>query len=404
MTVQTGASLWRHPGTRLGCRAALPAGINMRHGYFLTLICAIWLAVAACALQPTRSPAPAALPPAASPPGSREPATPPVMITRMDDYLSLSSRVGSFAGAALVARGGKVPLSQGYGLADRQRNIPNTPTTRFRLASITKQFTATAILMLQAQGKLQVQDLACDYLPDCPAAWNSITIHQLLTHTSGIPNYTGASGCDSDLPTPFPPGQALACFKNLPLRFPPGERWDYSNSGYIVLGEILERVSGQSYAAFLQQSIFQPLHMPDSGYARDAGGLAPGYANSASQIPAEWGYGGADGRLYSTVEDLYRWDRALYSAALLPQGELAQMFAPYADCSSAFKGMAYGYGWYTGEYLGRRLVMHEGSDTGARTIILRYPDEQAVIILLSNQRSSNVRAMAWQLSNMLFGE
>ena len=184
--------------------------------------------------------------------------------SKIDKVLNDLTEREAFTGAVLVARNGEVLLRQGYGLADRERNIPNTPQTKYRLGSITKQFTAMAILMLQAQDKLNVQDPICRYISECPITWQDITIHHLLTHTSGIPNLTDFHDYQATKATPSPPEQTIARFKDKPLGFPPGEQWSYSNSGYIVLGHIIEQASGLSYEAFLQQYIFEPLQMKDT--------------------------------------------------------------------------------------------------------------------------------------------
>jgi CubicO group peptidase (beta-lactamase class C family) len=185
--------------------------------------------------------------------------------SKIDKLLDSLTESDDFTGAVLVARNGEILLSKGYGPADQDKNLPNTPHTKFRLGSITKQFTAMAVLILQAQGKLNVQDPACLYISECPAAWKDITIHHLLTHTSGITNFTNFPDYQATKATPSSPEQTIARFKDKPLDFSPGERWSYSNSGYIVLGYIIEDVSGLSYEAFLQQNIFEPLQMKDTG-------------------------------------------------------------------------------------------------------------------------------------------
>ena len=172
----------------------------------------------------------------------------------------------SFSGTVLIARAGQVVFCKGYGMANLELDVPCKPDTKFRLGSITKQFTAMAILILQERGKLNVADHIKKYMPDVPNAWNEITIHQLLTHTSGIPNCTSFPDFLKTLPNRVTLTELIARFKDKPLEFKPGEKFNYSNSGYILLGQIIESVSGKSYASFLKEAIFDPLQMNDSGY------------------------------------------------------------------------------------------------------------------------------------------
>jgi CubicO group peptidase (beta-lactamase class C family) len=306
----------------------------------------------------------------------------------------------------LVARNGEVLLSRGYALADRDKNLPNTPQTKFRLGSITKQFTAMAILILQAQDKLNVQDPVCRYIPECPSTWQDITVHHLLTHTSGIPNFTDFREYGSTKATPSPPEQTLARFRDKPLDFQPGEGWSYSNSGYIVLGYLIEQVSGQSYEAFLREHIFEPLQMKNSGYDHNDGSLAIGYTGfyglwrKADYIDMTVPH--AAGALYSTVEDLYRWDQALYTEQLVSQELLDLMFTPHAETPLA--GLGYGYGWMVGEMNERQAVAHGGGIEGFATEIRRYIEDRGTIIILSNRDTTGVGSAADLIAQAVFGE
>lgn len=188
--------------------------------------------------------------------------------TKFDEYLSAAVKMG-FTGSVLVARDGKVIFSKGYGMANAEWDIPNTPQTKFRLGSITKQFTAASILLLQERGKLSVQDPVCKYIADCPKAWEPVTIHHLLVHTSGISSYTDVRSPGEFRKlnlTHVTPAAFVDSFKGKPLEFHVGEKMKYSNSGYFMLGYIIEKISGQSYEAFLQENIFTPLKMADTGY------------------------------------------------------------------------------------------------------------------------------------------
>jgi CubicO group peptidase (beta-lactamase class C family) len=368
----------------------------MRHNAARLTVWGILLVMAACASPsaPTLTPTPAPT------------AIPLELISDIDAWLNQQSKDGNFSGSVLVARRGDVLFSQGYGLADRKQDIPNTVLTRFRLGSITKQFTAMAILILEARGELDVKDPICNYIADCPSTWEGITINHLLTHTSGIPDLLSLPDYRSTLATPSPPQQTIARFKDLPLDFQPGQKWGYSNSGYIVLGYIIEQVTGQSYEDFLQQSIFTPINLRDTGYDHNSSSLAVGYADQHSTLPAEFidmSIPYAAGALYSTVEDLHRWEQALSTEQLVPRVYLDEMFAPHATIPERW-GSAYGYGWFIGKERGRPINVHAGGIPGFSTIIARYPDDEVTIIVLSNQENTDVELIKDFLSKKIFGE
>ena len=326
--------------------------------------------------------------------------------SKIDEILNSLTAKEEFTGAVLVAQNGEVLLSRGYGLADRDKNLPNTPQTKYRLGSITKEFTAAAILMLQAQMRLKVQDRICRYILECPATWQDITIHHLLTHTSGIPNITEFPDYPAFKATPSPPDQTVERFKEKPLDFKPGEKGSYSNSGYVVLGYIIEQASGQSYESFLQQYIFELVQMKNTGYDHNDGSLARGYTG----FHAKWEKPDyldmtipfAAGGLYSTIEDLYRWDQVLYTEQLLSQESLNLMFTPQAMLSNL--GMNYGYGWFVREVNDRLVLSHSGGIDGFATEMRRYPDDKVTIIILSNRDTTNVITVGDQIAQALFGE
>jgi CubicO group peptidase (beta-lactamase class C family) len=322
--------------------------------------------------------------------------------TAIDTYLRSLEEEGAFSGAVLVAREGQVLLSKGYGLANREEGIPNTPQTRFRLCSITKQFTAMGILILQDQGALDVQDRLCDYVADCPLAWKDITLHQLLVHTSGIPDFADLPNYEATKGIPATPLEIIDRFRSLPLDFAPGQEWRYSNSGYILLGYIIEQVSGQPYDAFIQEHIFQPLGMADSGYDHNLDIVATGYTGEdgrwrkADYIDMSIPY--AAGALYSTVEDMYRWDQALYTEQLVPQALLGRMFTSFAD--SPLGG--YGYGWFITRQHNRPVVRHGGGGDGFITLIERYPDDRVTIIVLCNRENADLGTIVTRIGQEVF--
>ncbi|HEY6230679.1 MAG TPA: serine hydrolase domain-containing protein, partial [Pyrinomonadaceae bacterium] len=231
---------------------------------------------------------------------------------------------GKFMGTVLVAQDGKIVLDKGYGFANLEWDIPNTPRTKFRLGSLTKQFTAASILLLEERGKLKIEDPVKKYMPDAPAAWDKITIFHLLTHTSGIPSFTGFADYRSREAEAITPEKLVEWFRDKPLEFEPGTKWNYSNSGYVLLGYLIEKISGQSYAEFVQQNIFTPLGMKDSGYdsnsaiiAHRAAGYTPGNSGPVNAGFVHMSIPFSAGALYSTTEDLLRWEQGLFGGKVL---------------------------------------------------------------------------------------
>ncbi|MFM9263594.1 serine hydrolase [Tychonema sp. BBK16] len=357
----------------------------------------IWLPTSsATTTQPSPSSATATT---LAPPSAQE------IISTTDTYLSNPIKAKLFSGSVLIARNGEVLVRTGYGEADREKHLVSTAQTKFRLGSLTKQFTAMAILILQARGKLNVHDRICTYLAGCPTAWQPITIHQLLTHTSGIPDFTSFPDFLTTQGSPSSPTETIARFKDKPLDFQPGEKFSYSNSGYVVLGAIIEQASGKRYEAFLQENIFVPLQMVDSGYDHNNGGLAIGYRDQTS-VPADFinmSIPYAAGGLYSTVEDLYRWDQSLYTDKLIPKDLLDKMFTAFAPIADS-GGFGYGYGWLIGKEFDRSVVSHGGGISGFKTAIARYPNDKVVIIVLGNREDVNSGDIGVQLAKIVFGE
>jgi CubicO group peptidase (beta-lactamase class C family) len=359
------------------------------------LILALLTLLAACAPLSNATGAPAS-------------ATPTPMDARLDAFLGSLAQSGNLRGAVLVARGDTVLLSRGYGVADEASGAPNSATTRFRIGSITKQFTAMAILILQEQGKLRVEDSVCNYLSDCPNAWRPITLRHLLTHTSGVPDYTNFPDFPSLIGTPATLDQLIARFHSLPLEFTPGARWSYSNSGYILLGAVIERVSGQTYSAFLQNHIFGPLGMGDTGYdvnSPPSPQHATGYLRAHEQpVYLDMSEFGPAGALASTVEDLYRWDRALIAHRLVSQQTLDAMFAPAIPCPVGGcllpSDRGYGYGWFIAAEAGQTLIYHVGRIDGFLTYNGFSRPDDITVVLLSNLETTAVLGDSLKLAQM----
>jgi CubicO group peptidase (beta-lactamase class C family) len=324
-------------------------------------------------------------------------------VSRMDQVVQPYVADKKFMGSVLVARGGEVLLSKGYGSANLEWNIPNSPATKFRLGSITKQFTAASVLLLEERGKLKTDDPVKKFMPDAPAAWDKVTIFHLLTHTSGIPSFTGFPDYASQEPFATTPEKLVARFRDKPLDFQPGEKWSYSNSGYVLLGYLLEKASGESYEKFVQENIFGPLGMKDSGYDSNSAIIprrAAGYARVKDQtenagfihvsIPF------SAGALYSTTEDLLRWERGLFGGKLLSAVSLAKMTTPFKE------DYACGVGVRT--VSGHKVVDHGGGIEGFNTFLAYYPEDKLTVVALSNLNGDAPSSIVTRLAALARGE
>ena len=328
--------------------------------------------------------------------------------SQVDTLLSKKASQQQFSGSILIAANGQVLLSKGYSMADWNHKISNTPQTRFYLGSVTKEFTAMGILILQEQGKLNVHDLLCKYIKDCPPPWQSLTIHELLTHTSGIPQLEDSSLSGAS------PQAWINSYNNVSLEFAPGTQFDYCSVCFQILGYVIQQVSGQPYSEFIEQSIIEPLQMKDTGfdsqYYYAQTDHATGYATW--QVPAmelgwdsgsQWSFLFGSGLLYSTVGDLYLWDQALYTQKLVSKKTLDEAFTAY-DATSEFAGSGYGYGWFIAKspVKGHRLIWHDGRIDGFRTFIGRYIDDHITVIFLSNLASLDELALANEIQQIVF--
>ena len=316
-----------------------------------------------------------------------------------------------FNGAVLVAEHGQVIFKKGYGMANMEWNIPNAPDTKFRLGSITKQFTSMLIMQLVEKGKLKLDGHVTDYLPGYPkATGDKITIHHLLTHTSGIPNYTDVPGFFQNKSRElYTPDAFLKTFSSLPLDFEPGTKFSYSNSGYFLLGAIIEKVTGKAYADVLAENITKPLQLSSTGYdlfapilPKRAAGYEKqggGYVN-APYLDMSIPY--AAGSLYSTVEDLYKWDQALYTDKLLSANGKKTMFTPFLN--------GYAYGWGVGNIKvgtlkdSLMLIEHGGGINGFNTLISRVPKDKQFVVLLNNTGGAPLNAMRKNILAILYDQ
>jgi D-alanyl-D-alanine carboxypeptidase len=292
--------------------------------------------------------------------------------------------------AVIVTKDGQALFEKAYGMGDLELGVPLRTDMVFRLGSITKQFTAVAILMLVEDGKLSLQDPIEKHLPGYPTQGHTITIEHLLTHTSGIQSYTDMPGwMTSRILSPMTVQELVDGFKKEPMQFAPGEKFAYNNSGYVLLGAIVEKASGKTYEAFVTERIFQPLGMTASCYGstdRIIPKRAPGYTQEGDQ-PRNAGYLSmtqpyAAGALVSTVEDLARWDAALYTERLLKKAPLERAWTPFVLKSG--KPTGYGYGWGVSKLRGRRAIGHGGGIHGFSTYAVRLPDEHVYVAVLCN--------------------
>ena len=325
------------------------------------------------------------------------------LATRLDQQVRAYVERQRFNGSVLVARDGKVLLSKGYGMANAEWGVPNTPKAKFRLGSITKQFTAMVVLMLEQQGKLKVEDPVSKHLPDAPAAWGKVTIHHLLTHTSGIPSFTSFPDYTKTMTLPSPAAETLKRFRDKPLEFEPGSRFRYNNSGYVLLGYLIEKITGRSYEDLVEKWIFGPLGMKDTGYdhpERILKNRASGYSNAGKTMAnaryLDMTIPHAAGALYSTVEDLLVWDQALYTEKLLPAKVLERMFTPFKD--------NYAYGWVVRTESNRKVIGHGGGINGFSTMIVRIPQERLFAAALSNLETRDAGRIANELARLALGE
>ena len=333
---------------------------------------------------------------------------------QIHNLLSKYNEYGQFNGSVLVADDGEVIFADGFGMANMEHDLPNRPSTKHRLGSITKQFTAALILQLAEEGKLELDKPISEYLPEYegPAA-NVVTIHHLLTHSSGIPSYTSFPNFFKEQSRdPATPKEFVKIFADSTLQFTPGEKFAYNNSGYFLLGHIIEEVTGKSYEQVLRERILDPLEMDDTGYDHHATILknrAAGYEKNGS------GYSNAPyldmslpyaaGSLYSTAEDLYKWDRALYEDQVLSTESKELMFSPHMATGNS----SYGYGWSldtvaVGEsHDSIPIMVHGGGINGFNTLIVRFPQEEDLVVLLNNTGGTVLNDMAMGINNILHG-
>jgi CubicO group peptidase (beta-lactamase class C family) len=322
---------------------------------------------------------------------------------RMEEIVQSYVTGKQFMGTVLVAQGDKILLDKGYGYANLEWQIPDAPEAKFRLGSITKQFTAASILLLEERGKLNTDDLVKKYMPDAPAAWDKITIYNVLTHTSGIPSFTDFPDYRSTEATPTTPEKLVARFRDKPLDFQPGEKWKYSNSGYVLLGYLIEKISGKSYQDFVQENIFKPLAMSDSGYDSNtaiiphrAYGYSPGPNGPHNAGYIDMSIPFSAGSLYSTTHDLLLWEQGLFGGKVLSAASLKKMTTPFKE--------NYACGLMVRTVNGHPVIEHGGGIEGFNTQLSYYPDDKLTVVVLANLNGGAPGDIASKLAAVAHGE
>ncbi len=332
----------------------------------------------------------------------------------IDDYISGQMGRLHIPGLSLaIIRDGRVIKVQGYGFANLELKAPAQKETVYEIGSNTKQFTAAAIMMLVEDGKIRLEDAITKYFPDAPETWRVITIRHLLTHTGGIQNHVAVPHWldvfKTNLAFETTPArdELLRMFYKLPVEFQPGETWAYDNTGYYLLGIIIEKVSGESYWEFLANRIFKPLDMAATR-STDPQPIVPNRAsgyewkndhfeNRPILLPA---IAFSAGSLLSTVEDMAKWDAALYTERLLKKSSLEQMWAVAVANNGADAPFNYGFGWFVDSYHGHRLIQHSGGTPGFSSAIYRFIDDRLTVIVLTNRADRIVDQLVIDLAGM----
>lgn len=305
------------------------------------------------------------------------------------EYVKAEMRRQHIPGLALlVARDGKIVRAGGFGLSNVELQVPVKPETVFQSGSIGKQFTATVVMMLGEEGKVGLDDSLTKYFPDAPQSWKEVTIRELLSHTAGFGDYPK----DFNFRKDWTEDELLKLVENIPLAFAPATKWEYSNFGYLTLGILIHRVTGEFYGDFLQQRIFQPLGMTSTRIISEAdivSNRAAGYRLVKGELKnQEWVAPmintTADGSLYFSILDLAKWDAALYTEKLLKKSSLDLMWTPARLKNGQANSGHYGFGWFIDDRNGHRCVHHDGSWQGFETAIDRYIDDRVTVVALTN--------------------
>jgi CubicO group peptidase (beta-lactamase class C family) len=323
----------------------------------------------------------------------------------VDEYVHSEMTRQHIPGVALlVSRGGQVVRAQGYGMANLELQVPVKPETIFQSGSVGKQFTATAIMMLVEEGKIHLDDPLTKYFPDAPATWKQVSIRELLSHTAGFTDYPK----NFDMRKDYTEKELLKIVEGIPPAFPPGTKWSYSNLGFLTLGLVIHKVTGEFYGDFLQERIFRPLGMNSTRIISEADivpNRAAGYVLVKGELKnQEWVSPmlntTADGSLYFNIIDLAKWDAALYTEKLLKRSSLDQMWTVANLTNGQPNSGHYGFGWFIEDQKGHHLIDHAGSWQGFQTQISRYVDDKLTVVVLSNLGGAKPRIIADHVADM----
>ena len=314
---------------------------------------------------------------------------------QVDSYIHAEMQREQIPGLSLlIARDGKIVRAQGYGLSNVELQVPVKPETVFQSGSVGKQFTATAVMMLVEEGKIELNDPVTKYIKDAPITWSGVTIRELLSHTAGFTDYPK----NFDFRKDYTETQLLRIVEGIPLAFPPGTNWSYSNLGYLTLGIVIHQVTGEFYGDFLQQRIFGPLAMTTTRIISEANivpNRAAGYRLVKGELKnQEWVSPTlnttADGALYFSVLDLAKWDAALYTDKLLRRSSFEEMWTVVKLKNGKPNSGDYGFGWEILNKDGHRVIYHSGSWQGFRSYISRHIDDKTTVAVLANLEGADV--------------
>ena len=308
----------------------------------------------------------------------------------------------------LVVRNGKIVRSEGFGLANVELQVPVKPESVFQSGSVGKQFTATAVMMLVEAGKIGLDDPLTKYFADAPATWKDVTVRELLSHTAGFGDYPK----DFNFRKDWTEDEELKLIESIPLAYPPGTSWAYSNFGYVTLGILIHRVTGEFYGDFLQQKIFQPLDMRSTRIINEADIIpnrSAGYRLVKGELKNQKWVAPvvnttADGSLYFTTLDLAKWDAALYTEKLLKRSSLDLMSTPAPLKNGRPNSGNYGFGWFIDNRSGHRCIHHDGSWQGFETAIDRYVDDQLTVVVLTNLAGADPGKISQNVAEMYLAQ
>ncbi|MBD3581909.1 serine hydrolase domain-containing protein [Flavobacterium selenitireducens] len=323
----------------------------------------------------------------------------------LDRYMQAQATQNDFSGTVLVSQKGNIIYEKSFGLANREWNVPNSPETRYRICSLTKQFTAAAVLRLEEQGKLTISDKLSKYFPDYPKG-DEVTLHMLLNHTSGIKDVGEIPKwfrLDARLPVEKMKDTLIAVFKDKPYDFEPGKGWHYSNSGYILLGYVIEQASGQPYYDYVREYLLKKASMDDSGFLQHDL-IVPNLVNGYALLPSGWkrstsetgNSGFSAGNMFATARDLFKWRVALQSGKIISAASLKKMNTPHHPERGA------GYGIFVDNFLNHKVLEHQGAIEGFNTYMGEYIDDGVCIIVLTN-RDTNLDFVPKGLAGIMFG-